>query len=97
MLPISVLQDLFKQLLSSRSWATGHACLEALLQLMRHGSLGTGIVRLLPADMLASDTAAKSEVVDAVKSHLQRRPYGQQVSRPEFPAAAVIHAHLMLT
>lgn len=77
------LQDLFKQLLSSHSWATKHACLEALLQLMRHGSLGTGIVRLLPPDMLSSDTAAKSEVVDAVKSHLQRRPYDQQVSRQE--------------
>lgn len=73
------LQDLFKQLLSSPCWATKHACLESLLQLMRHGSLGTGIVRLLPAEMLASDTAAKSEVVDAVKSHLQKRPFDQQV------------------
>lgn len=74
-------QALFQQLLCSPNWAVKHAAFESLLRLLRHGSLGTGIVKLLPPGMTSSPTEATPEVIDTVKAHLHKQPDPQVCAR----------------
>jgi len=66
-------QELFQHLLLSGDWVVQHTSFESLLQLLRHGSLGTGIVKLLPPCMRSSATEATAEVINTVKAHLHRQ------------------------
>lgn len=68
-------------------WAVKHAAFEALLQLLRHGDLGNGIMTLLPPALKLSATSAVPEVVTTVRAHLQKQPdpqvcFGAVLSTP---------------
>lgn len=75
--PGLLLQELFQRLILAPHWASKHAAFEALLQLLRHGDLGSGIMTLLPPALKLSATSAVPEVVTTVRVHLQKQPEPQ--------------------